>query len=159
MNAKDLSEEQVATIRGWAESGAGLSEIQRKLVDDLGLNATYMDTRFLVLDLGIELKAEEPSPEEPGTGEEAPAGDAGAPATPEEALVGQGGSVTVTTDQVARPGAMVSGSVTFSDGEKGVWFIDQMGRPGLDPDTPGYQPSEADLDAFEHELRKALQAP
>jgi hypothetical protein len=155
ISAKDLSGEQVAAIRSWAEAGAGMSGIQRKLVDDLGLNVTYMDTRFLVLDLGIELKQEEEPAKEPEP-EDAPAA-APAPASPEDAIVGQTGSVTVTTDEIARPGSVVSGTVTFSDGEKGVWFIDQLGRPGLDPDTPGYQPSEADIGAFELELRKALE--
>ena len=59
-------------------------------------------------------------------------------------------------DQVTRPGAMVSGRITFSDGEKGAWFIDQMGRPGLDTDTPGYRPTEEDLIEFEKQLRDLM---
>ena len=73
-----------------------------------------------------------------------------------EPLVQDGETVTVTLDQVARPGAMVSGTVTFSDGMKGLWLIDEMGRPSIDPDQPGYQPSEADLVSFQAELKGLL---
>jgi hypothetical protein len=46
--------------------------------------------------------------------------------------------------------------VTFSDGVKGIWLIDEMGRPSIDPDQPGYQPTEADLIAFLDKLRVLL---
>ena len=52
---------------------------------------------------------------------------------------------------------MVSGGVTFSDGVKAVWMIDEYGRPGLEPETPGYQPTETDLDEFQKHLRALLQ--
>jgi hypothetical protein len=51
---------------------------------------------------------------------------------------------------------MVSGTVTFSDGMKGLWLIDEMGRPSIDPDQPGYQPSESDLVSFQEELKGLL---
>ncbi|MCX8240078.1 MAG: hypothetical protein OSB05_14770, partial [Akkermansiaceae bacterium] len=65
-------------------------------------------------------------------------------------------SVTATLDEVARPGAMVSGTVTFSDGMKGAWLIDEMGRPSIDPDQAGYQPTESDLAAFQKKLQVML---
>jgi len=52
---------------------------------------------------------------------------------------------------------MVSGTVTFTDGMKGLWLIDEMGRPSIDPDQPGYQPTQADLVAFQAKLRELLQ--
>ena len=55
------------------------------------------------------------------------------------------------------PGAVVSGSVTFSDGKSAKWFLDQMGQLGFDPDEPGYRPSETDAMAFQRELQNALQ--
>jgi hypothetical protein len=64
--------------------------------------------------------------------------------------------VSATLDQAARPGAMVSGTVTFSDGMNGVWMIDEQGRPSVDPDQAGYQPTEADLVAFQEKLRVML---
>ena len=46
-------------MRQWAEEGADLSDIQKRLKGELELNVTYMDTRLLVLDLGIEIKVED----------------------------------------------------------------------------------------------------
>ena len=52
---------------------------------------------------------------------------------------------------------MVSGRVTFSDGEKAMWWIESTGRPGLDPETAGYRPTEEDLMSFQMELRRVLE--
>ena len=154
ISARDLTDDQIAAVREWADHGSQLAEIQKRLQGQFGLSVTYMDTRFLILDLGIELqpeKEEEPEPE--AEGDEGP--EAESVSDPEPAALP--GQVTVTTDELVRPGAMVSGTVTFSDGEKARWWLDQMG-PGLDPDTAGYQPSREDLMAFEKELRRILGA-
>ena len=58
ISAKNLSEEQVTAIRQWAEDGSQLADIQKRLKGQFGLNVTYMDTRFVVLDLGIDIEAE-----------------------------------------------------------------------------------------------------
>ena len=69
------------------------------------------------------------------------------------------GTVTVTVDKLTvHPGAVASGTVTFSDGVSGKWIVDQYGRPGLmDLSKPGYRPSASDGQAFMHELSVALQ--
>ena len=67
------------------------------------------------------------------------------------------GGVSVKVAAVARPGALVSGNVTFSDGNGAEWHLDQMGRLGLSPKQPGYKPSPADLEAFQIELQEELQ--
>ena len=54
------------------------------------------------------------------------------------------------------PGAMVSGKVTFSDGVKAAWHLDQAGRLGLAPTQPGYRPSAADLQEFQMALEQQL---
>jgi hypothetical protein len=59
-------------------------------------------------------------------------------------------------DQIARPGAVVSGKVTFSDGNKAEWYFDQMGRLGMVPQTPGYRPPTSDLQQFQSLLDKEL---
>ena len=59
-------------------------------------------------------------------------------------------------DHLALPGSMVSGKVVFSDGESGIWMLDQTGRPGLDPDTPGYRPSQEDVLEFQTQLRELI---
>ncbi len=138
--SKQLSEEQIESIRSWAAEGANLYDIQRRVKDDFSHSITYMDTRFLVLDLGIELieeKKEEPIEE----------------IKPAPVPTGE---VTMTLDEIAVPGAAVSGKVTFSDGEKAIWSIDQSGRPALDPDTPGYQPGQEDVIDFQKQLRALL---
>lgn len=70
-----------------------------------------------------------------------------------------GGSVSVTVDKVTLlPGAVASGTVTFSDGVTAKWIVDQYGRPGLtEVSKPGYRPSAADGQAFMQELSMALQ--
>jgi hypothetical protein len=70
-----------------------------------------------------------------------------------------GGSVKVEIDKVTLiPGALASGSVSFSDGVSAKWIIDQMGRPGFtEVSQPGYRPSPADGQAFMQELSMQLQ--
>ena len=152
VSVSDLSSEQVEMVIGWVAEGAQMADVQRRLKDDFGFNVTYMDTRFLSLDLELNFQVNE---------EEAKAEEViEAPQVQEEPdLEGtkpDGGSVSASLDQVARPGSMVSGTVTFSDGMKGLWLIDEMGRPSIDPDQPGYQPSEADLVSFQEELKGLL---
>ncbi len=67
------------------------------------------------------------------------------------------GQLSVDLDRVVRPGFMVSGSVTFSDGVSGKWALDQMGRLMLETPQKGYQPSAADVQAFQRELQMQLQ--
>lgn len=77
-----------------------------------------------------------------------------------EALPPEGESaVTVDVDKVTLlPGALASGSVTFSDGVTGKWVVDQYGRPGFtEVSKPGYRPSPEDGQAFMQELSMALQ--
>jgi hypothetical protein len=63
----------------------------------------------------------------------------------------------LTVDTVTKPGTLVSGSVTFTDGQKASWYLDQMGRLGLAPQQQGYRPSPEDLEDFQFELQKELQ--
>jgi hypothetical protein len=63
----------------------------------------------------------------------------------------------VTTDQIARPGAIVSGKVTFSDGQKAEWYLDQSGRLGVIPAQQGYKPPAADVQQFQLALQEQLQ--
>jgi len=141
-STKQLSVDQIATIKSWAASGVQLPEIQLRMKEEFGLSVTYMDTRFVILDLGIELVEE--AKEEPATEiKEAPVPT---------------GMVTVTMDNIAIPGAMVSGKVVFSDGESAIWMLDQTGRPALDPDTPGYSPNQADILEFQKQLRAHIES-
>ncbi len=100
-------------------------------------------------------------PAEPSPSENPDASDyADEPFDDEDALPPAGASnVSVSVDQVTLiPGAVASGSVTFSDGVTGKWIIDQYGRPGFtEISQPGYRPAAADAQAFMQELSRALQ--
>lgn len=140
-SASKLSEEQKSALHRWAADGASIADLQKRLKDEFDLGITYMDARFLVLDLGIELKEapkEEKKPEE------------------EAAKPVPTGTVEVTMDSIALPGALISGKVTFSDGETAIWMLDQYGRPGLDPDTPGYRPTQEDVIDFQKQLSEMV---
>ena len=53
---------------------------------------------------------------------------------------------------------MISGRVTFSDGQKAEWYLDQTGRLGLNASTPGYRPSKQDVMDFQMELERLAQS-
>ena len=55
INPDQLSPEQVRSIRDWAEEGLDLNAIQKRLHEDLGIKLTFMDTRFLLQDLDIQI--------------------------------------------------------------------------------------------------------
>ena len=148
-----LTPEQITKVSAWVAEGATLSQIQERLSSQLEVSMTYMDVRFLVDDLNLALvEKEEPKPPEVAAAEAAPE-EATAPAAP----TAQGaGVVTVEVDTIAQPHAMVSGLVTFSDGEKADWYIDHQGRPGMAARTPGYRPTPQDITDFQVKLDAAL---
>jgi hypothetical protein len=190
-----LSPEQKKAVAAWVAAGDNLSTVQKKLSEQFKLSLTYMDVRFLVDDLGLELKNAAPktataplgSPERPGEGgpsrnpaekkglmdklkekvglgagddaDDLPPAAAEAEFADEElppAPAGAG-AVKVDIDRIVRPGAMVSGSVTFSDGVSGKWALDQYGRLMLETGQKGYQPPAADVQVFQRELSAQLQ--
>jgi hypothetical protein len=139
-SASKLTPDQKDSLKQWATEGATMSDLQGHLKEDFGHTLTYMDTRFLILDLGIELvEAPKEVPKEEVKPAPVPTG-----------------KVDVTMDTLTLPGALVSGKVTFSDGETAIWMLDQTGRPGLDPDTAGYSPTEEDIRSFQTQLRELI---
>ena len=157
-----LTDAQNQAVKDWVAQGAGLSEVQKNLLEKFGLSMTYMDVRFLVIDLGAAVRDKKPAPAALVTpapaahasGSDLPDDDTGeAPPVPG----GAAGGVKVEVDRITKPGSMVSGRVTFSDGVGAVWMIDQQGRLGLQPSTPGYRPAPTDIQAFQLELRKVLE--
>ena len=177
----NLTPEQAELVRAWAAEGATLSDIQTRLADECGLRLSYLDTRFLLLDLKVDLV--EKTKKEPPPKPTAPAdaadvlGGAGAPPVPSDdgydaapplpaeadadsaaaAEPPAPSSVKVSLDRIQRPGFAASGSLVCSDGVKGEWGIDAYGRLALAfPDNKGYRPSAADQQAFMDELRAQL---
>jgi hypothetical protein len=124
-----------------------------------------MDVRFLIDDLKLQPKEKERPASVTEIGKspvKANPTTEPAPTLPleevEEDQPGPAGSgnVSVSVDRVARPGALVSGSVTFSDGNSAQWYLDQMGRLGLVAKQQGYRPSQTDLVTFQSELQNQL---
>jgi len=154
-NPKSLTDDQVARIREWAEAGDGVPEIQKKLREELDLRVTYLDTRFLLEDLKIDLK---PTPEpEAAKPEATDAEEEDLDEPGDDDAVGPGGGVTLTVDAVLRPGAIISGKADFGGGQTASWWLDQMGRLGLDTSDPAFRPTEEQAIAFQKELRKVIQ--
>ena len=162
----ELNEQQKETVRQWAKQGAGLAEIQKRLREELSVSMTYMDVRMLALSLKLDIKDKRTAePVKPmksapvaGPDDEDEVGAEGDLASPGAAAAsGKAGSVSVTVDRVMKPGSLVSGTVRFSDGVGGTWFLDQMGRLALQAEKAGYKPGGQDLQAFQAELRKALE--
>jgi hypothetical protein len=187
-----LSPEQKQTVSAWVAAGDNLSTVQKKLREELKISLTYMDVRFLVDDLGLELKDPAPKadtsdvsktparpaaaapaqrPPEEADDDALPAEGAdglppedyadgvppeGAP-TEDEAAPAGASTLTLELDRIVRPGTVVSGTVTFSDGITGNWGLDQYGRLMLDSSQKGYKPSPADVQAFQRELQAQLQ--
>lgn len=139
-----LTDEQTAAVAEWIRAGASLSDVQKRLETELNVRITYMDLRFLVDDLDLEIKAAGPKFTDPKVDQFS------GPAT-------HPGKVTVKLDKVSRPDALVSGQVTFSDGVSAQWHMDQMGRLALNAKKPGYTPSPEDLQDFQNELRSAIE--
>jgi hypothetical protein len=153
----NLDDAQRKKVIAWIGEGLKLSEIQNRLSSELGLTLTYMDVRLLVDDL--KLTPKDPEPVKPAASPlQAPSSSpAGTPpqVKPEDSLAVQG-KVSVTVDHIARPGALVSGSVSFPDGNKAEWHLDEAGRLGLAPKQQGYRPSAADVQQFQQALQTEL---
>ena len=154
-----LDEGQRSKVAEWIEQGNKLAEIQNKLASELGVSMTYMDVRFLIDDL--KLRPKDPEPPAPAPAPAAPVAPAPAAApvhdlTPEAEAAPGGGKVSTSLDHIAKPGALVSGKVTFSDGQTAEWYLDQTGRLGMVPPTQGYRPPEADVPVFQRQLQDEL---
>ena len=101
-----------------------------------------------------------------GTPDNGPASDEGTSAAPKrydldapDADEGKPSpDVVVEMDALTIPGTYASGDVTFSDGTKAKWYLDQQGRLGLGNAPEGYRPSQSDAALFQARLVEALRA-
>jgi hypothetical protein len=161
-----LTPEQLSQVEAWAAEGASLNDVQGRLKEHFGLNITYLDARLLMLDIGVKLKDKpraEAKPEAAPASAEAdealtdwedePSAPAPLPQTP---AAGKGG-VTISTDQITLPGAIISGKVTFSDGQLVSWQLDQFGRLSMKDAPMGYKPPPGDIPQFQQQLDRVLQ--
>ena len=168
-----LTEEQKADVAKWFAAGASLDEIQKRMKAEFGVHMTYLDLRLMVADLPQPEEAEPAAPDDvaaDGPAHDGPAREVPAPprrgtsAAPKrydlDAPDGTppASDLTVEVDALTIPGTFASGAVTFSDGTKAKWYLDQQGRLGLDDVPPGYRPSPGDAALFQARLVEALRA-
>ncbi len=158
----NLTDQQKETVKKWVAEGKGVSEIQRLLSSEFGIDMMYIDVRFLIDDIGVQIpssgenaadSAQEASPVD---AEGPQSGSAGENEAQAENPGESSGGVRVTVSPIQRPGAVMSGDVVFSDGGMAEWVLDNSGRLGLNPSTPGYTPPQSDLPEFQQKLREAL---
>ena len=179
-----LTEEQKAEVAKWFAAGASLDEIQKRMKTEFGVHMTYLDLRLMVADLpqpveevpaapaGPAREVPAPprrvasssgTPDSSGTSDGDTASDDGTSAAPKrddlDAPDGPPASdLAVEVDALTIPGTFASGTVTFSDGTKAKWYLDQQGRLGLDDVPPGYRPSPGDAALFQARLVEALRS-
>ena len=152
-----LTDEQKQKVAAWMADGLKLSDIQARLGDECGVRLTYMDVRLLADDLKLVPK-DPPAPAPEKTEPPAPAPEAAASSPlAADAPAQPAGKISLTVDSLARPGTIVSGGVTFSDGKTAAWYLDQTGRLGVVPAEQGYRPPEGDVEEFQMQLDRELQ--
>jgi hypothetical protein len=154
-----LDESQRLAVAKWIAEGVKLAEIQNRLAAELGLKLTYMEARFLVDDLKLTPKDPEPPKvvEPPAAAKPLAASPLPADEIPgADEVLPPVSRVSVTVDQITRPGSVISGKVTFSDGQSADWYLDQTGRLGVVPKVQGYKPSAADVQEFQLALQREV---
>ncbi len=163
----NLNDDQKRQVAAWLNQGLKLAEVQKRLESDFGIRPTYMEVKLLVSELNV-LPKDPPPPSAPKPVTPPPGGpQPSVPTTTPDPLkpvtadsptpVPPGaGRVAVSVDQLTRPGAVVSGNVTFSDGNSASWYIDQSGRLALVAKTAGYRPPAEDVQQFQAILESEL---
>ncbi len=128
--------------------GMSLSDVQKALKDEYNIQMTYMELRLISSDLDVnwekcDAKAAAAKPKV---------------IDPNDTVDDGGlGGTQVNVNKVVRPGAVMSGDVTFASGARADWQIDPMGRLALNPIGDSGKPTEADLQEFQMELQRILQ--
>jgi hypothetical protein len=128
--------------------GMSLSDLQKLLAREHGIQMTYLDLRLLATDLPVKWKQAPPRKAEPVKAEvlDDDDDDGGSPH----------GRTVVTVSKLVRPGAAMSGEVTFASGAKAEWFLDATGRLGLNPTPDSKRPTQDDVRDFQVELQRKL---
>jgi hypothetical protein len=135
--ATTLTPEQKQTVSAWVAAGDNLSTVQKKLVEQFKVSMTYMDVRFLVDDLGLELKNATPKADASDV-TKAPTPKPAAPTVPDDPAAGDAGEETdalneddnaLPPDEFADDGT--AGDPTAPAGAGSVSIeLDRIMRPG-----------------------------
>ncbi len=148
------NEERKPIVKELLAKGLTLSQIQDYFHKEKNDPIKYMDLRLLLSEMPDaklpekELLKTVLPPAAPAVGAE-PAAAAPGP--------GAGGKLSISVDQTPAPGSMLSGYARFSSGAKAHWFLDEMGRLGLEPELGSSKPTPPDMQEFSTELRRMLQ--
>ncbi len=138
--------ERDAFIAAKLNEGMRLADIQTVLEKEHGVRLNYFELRMIAAGL-----------EQINWQKQDPAKPAAAPAAkPENAVKATVDKAQVTVSKVIRPGAMMSGEVTFKSGNRAEWWIDTQGRPGLNPLPGSDKPDKDDVNDFIVELQQVI---
>ncbi|MBO7328315.1 MAG: hypothetical protein J6W00_06045 [Lentisphaeria bacterium] len=140
------------------EKGTNLSDIQNMVNEKFSQKMTYMDIRILASTLDVDWRSLDPNakletPADEETSSEVPAEENAD--IPDETEKTQATDTVVDVNPIARPGMMFSGTVKFASGSTADWYVDNMGRLGVE-NLSGEKPGKEDIEKFQIELDKAL---
>lgn len=139
-------EQRNAFIAARLNEGKSLSDVQKLLTAE-GVNMTYLDLRLLAADLQVNWQKQDP----------AVVAKKEKPVDPDAAAKGAKTSgTTVSVNKLVRPGAAMSGDVSFASGAKAEWYLDTYGRVGLNPAPGSGKPTEEDIREFQAELQRKI---
>lgn len=142
------TEEQKRIIGEMLNDGKSLSEVQNCLSQEHDVAITYLELRLLAAEVEVDWDKHEPEkPAEPA--DDAPSPDA--PLDPESAS-----GTHIEVHKVVRPGAAMSGDVTFASGATAEWVLDNFGRLSLNPAEGSERPTQEDIQDFQVELQRKL---
>ncbi len=140
------NDERKPIVRQLLKEGRTLSEIQDFLRKEKNDSITYMELRLLLSEMPDAKLPEKETPKAPTL-----------PPEPKPDAPAAGGKLSISVDQMPAPGSMLSGYARFASGAKAHWFLDDMGRLGLEPELGSEKPTQADMKEFSTELRRMLQ--
>jgi len=144
----NLNPSQLESLKSWTATGDSISDIQKKLQSEFGLNLTFMDTRFLLDDLELAIQSKEVEKEK--------SKDDTLDITKQKPADSTQG-VQVEVSPIQEPGFLASGSVTFTDGIEARWYLNSAGQLELKGPTRGYRPPKEDVEDFQRKLYELLQ--
>jgi len=131
-------------VKKMRDDGMSLNEILDALHKEHEVKLTFLDLRMLVAEIEKSQPVEKAPPKK-----EKPKEEGEEPATP--------GGASIEIDQIMQPGAQISGSASLPSGAKVKWFVDEMGRLGMNLAPGSEQPTESDIQAFRQALAQKLQ--
>ena len=149
--------------------GISLSEIQNMVNAQFNQHFTYMDIRIMASELEVDWQklnpaapaspanaATEIEPAAPQNNEADPESELpDDPGMPEEPALPDLSDTKIEVSKIARPGMMFSGSAVFANGSSADWYLDNMGRLGVE-NLQGEKPSEDDVAKFQMALQLEL---